>query len=165
MKYVTTIGGNEYQVEISTEGRVSVDGVEYQVDFRQIGDQPVYSVLIDGLSYEAYVHPAEEAWQVLLQGNFYNSQVEDERERRLRLASGSVVSERQEFYLKAPMPGLIVDVLVEEGEQVDKGDVLVILESMKMQNELRTPRSGKIFRMNINIGDNVDQKQVLMSVE
>ena len=165
MKYVTTIGGNEYQVEISSEGMLSVDGVEYQFDLRQIGDQPVYSMLIDGMSYEAYVHPAEKAWQVLLLGNFYNSQVEDERERRLRLASGNMVSERLEFYLKAPMPGLIVDVPVQEGQQVDKGDVLVILESMKMQNELRTPRAGRVFRMNIKTGDRVDQRQVLMSVE
>ena len=70
MKYVTTIGGNEYQVEISQEGVVSLDGVEYQIDFRQIGDQPVYSMLIDGKSYEAYVHPSERSWQVLLHGNF-----------------------------------------------------------------------------------------------
>jgi len=165
MKYVTTIGSNEYQVEITSEGQVSVDGVEYQVDFRKVGDQPVYSLLIDGLSYEAYVHPAENAWQVLLRGNFYNSQVEDERERRLRLAFGSVVSERQEFYLKSPMPGLIIDIPVEEGQQVEKGDVLVILESMKMQNELGTPRAGKVTRMNIKSGDRVDQNQVLMSVE
>ena len=165
MKYVTTIGGNEYQVEITTEGQIKVDGVEYEIDLRQIGDQPVYSLLINGKSYEAYVHPAEKAWQVLLLGNFYNSQVEDERERRLRLASGGIVSERLEYYLRAPMPGLVVDVPVQEGQQVEKGDVLVILESMKMQNELRTPRAGVVARMNIRAGDSVDQRQVLMSVE
>ena len=138
MKYVTTIGGNEYQVEITTEGQIKVDGVEYEIDLRQIGDQPVYSLLINGKSYEAYVHPAEKAWQVLLLGNFFNSQVEDERERRLRLASGGIVSERLEYYLKAPMPGLVVDVPVQEGQQVEKGDVLGVAQVAGIMASKRT---------------------------
>jgi biotin carboxyl carrier protein len=62
------------------------------------------------------------------------------------------------------MPGLIVDLPVSEGQEINKGDVLVILESMKMQNELKSPRSGKISRVRVKPGDSVEQRDTLLSV-
>jgi len=164
MKYITTIGDREYMVEILDENHISVDGTIYTVDFESVSDQPVFSLLADGQSYEAYVYPMEDVWQVLMYGRLYAAQVEDERERRLRAASRSGVAERQEFHLKAPMPGLVVIVPVEDGQEVQKGDVLVILESMKMQNELRSPRDGVIARVRVKPGDSVEQRQTLLSV-
>ena len=165
MRYLTTIEGHEYQVEILDERHVVLDGEVYTVDFNAIDDQPVYSLLIDAKSFEAYVYPTLDSWQVLLQGHSYPAQVLDERERSLRAAAGSSVSEREEFLLKAPMPGLVVAIPVNEGQQVEKGDVLLILESMKMQNELRTPRPGKITRLRVQPGDSVEQNQTMLSVE
>jgi biotin carboxyl carrier protein len=164
VRYVTTIAGQEYLVEILDESHVALDGKIYEVDFQAIGDQPVFSLLVNGKSYEAYVYPAGREWQILLQGRSYPSLVEDERERRLRIASGSRVGERAEFHLKAPMPGLVVSMPVNEGEEVQAGDVLIILESMKMQNELRSPRPGKVTRVRVEIGDRVEQHQTMLSV-
>jgi acetyl/propionyl-CoA carboxylase alpha subunit len=164
MKYVTTILGKEHIVEILDEHTVVLDGKTYHVDFNRIGDQPVYSMLLDGRSVEAYVYPTDEEWQVLLDGHLYTARVEDEREVRLRAAIGGQVAERAEFQLKAPMPGLIVAVQVEEGQQVNKGDVLIILESMKMQNELRSARTGVVTRLRVKAKDSVEQKQVLLTV-
>ena len=62
------------------------------------------------------------------------------------------------------MPGLIVAVPVSEGQAVRKGDILVILESMKMQNELKSPREATIGRVRVKAGDNVDQNQVLLTL-
>jgi biotin carboxyl carrier protein len=62
------------------------------------------------------------------------------------------------------MPGLIVTVPVSEGQMVDKGDVLVVLESMKMQNQLKSPRPGKISRVQVKAGDSVEQRDTLLSV-
>jgi biotin carboxyl carrier protein len=75
------------------------------------------------------------------------------------------VAESGEFHLKAPMPGLVVAVPVEEGQQVKKGQVLVILESMKMQNELKSPRDGTVARIRVRAGESVEQKQALLSVQ
>jgi biotin carboxyl carrier protein len=66
--------------------------------------------------------------------------------------------------LRAPMPGLIVAVPVEDGQKVSRGDVLVILESMKMQNELKAPRDGVVGRIRVHAGDSVEQKKTLLSV-
>jgi biotin carboxyl carrier protein len=91
--------------------------------------------------------------------------VEDEREKRLRAAAGGGVAESGEFHLKAPMPGLVVTIPVEEGQQVKKGQVLLILESMKMQNELKSPRDGTVNRIKVKAGESVEQKQPLLSVQ
>jgi acetyl/propionyl-CoA carboxylase alpha subunit len=164
MRYITTIGEQEFTIEIQDEKHILVDDKEYEVDFDSISEQPMYSLLLDGQSYEAYVYPSEKIWQVLLFGRFYPVHVEDERERRLRLAAGSKVSERIEYYLKAPMPGLVVNIPVTEGQEVEDGDVLVVFESMKMQNELRSPRPGRVTGLRIEEGDSVEQHTILLSV-
>ena len=163
MKYITTINNKEFAVEINDDNQITIDGKVIEVDFESVSGQPVYSLLIDGKSYEGYVYPDENNWQVLLRGQLFQAIVEDEREKRLRAASGSV-SEDGEFHLKAPMPGLIVSIPVSEGDTITKGQVLLILESMKMQNELKSPKDGIIHRIKIKPGEKVEQKQTLLSV-
>jgi biotin carboxyl carrier protein len=164
MKYITTVEDRQFAVEIIDEKHISVDGKVYSVDFEAVSGQPVYSLIVDGRSHEAYVQPGEEAWQVLMRGQLYPVKVEDEREKRLRAAAGGGVAETGEFHLKAPMPGLVVAVPVSEGQEVTKGQVLLILESMKMQNELKAPRDGKVSRIRVKAGESVEQKQALLSV-
>lgn len=88
MKYITTIGDKEYTVEVIDERHVSINGRVMTVDFAPVSNQPVYSLLIDGKSHEAYIYPGEENWEVLLRGRLYPAQVEDEREKRLKTAAG-----------------------------------------------------------------------------
>jgi biotin carboxyl carrier protein len=164
MKYVTTINEREYIVDILDERHLAVDGVAYEIDFVSVSNQPVYSLIVNGESFDAHVYPEEEVWQVLFQGKIYTAQVEDEREKRLRAALGGTASEQDEFHLKAPMPGMVVSVPVLAGQAVKKGDVLLILESMKMQNELRSPRDGSIGRVRVAAGDRVEKKDTLLSV-
>lgn len=165
MKYITTLDGKEYLIEITDEHHVSVNGRLLEVDFVSVNGQPVYSMIIDGKSYESYVYETEEGWQVLTRGRQYNLTVEDEREKRLRAAAGGRVAESGEYHLKAPMPGLIVAIPVNEGDPVKKGQTLVILESMKMQNELKSPKGGTVGRIRVKQGETVEQRQALLSVQ
>ncbi|MGZ6316679.1 MAG: acetyl-CoA carboxylase biotin carboxyl carrier protein subunit [Anaerolineales bacterium] len=164
MKYVTTIGDKEYSVEILDKGHISINDKIVEVDFRSIGGQPVYSLLIDGKSYEAFIDMEEDEWQVLLLGQQYPVKVEDAREKRLKEAAGGKLQGSGEFQLKAPMPGLVAAIPVEENQQIEKGQVLLVLESMKMQNELRAPRAGKVERIKVKTGESVEQRQVLLTV-
>ncbi|HSB65348.1 MAG TPA: biotin/lipoyl-containing protein [Anaerolineales bacterium] len=164
MKYVTSIDGHEYMVDVLDERHVSIDGVTYDVDFMQVGDQPVYSLVVNGESVEAHVYPNEDVWQVLFHGTLFTARVEDEREKRLRASLAGRVAEHEDFHLRAPMPGMVVSIPVQDGQLVKKGDVLVILESMKMQNELRSPRDGKVTRVRVKGGDRVEQKDTMLSV-
>ena len=165
MKYITVVGDKQFLVEIIDDRHVSVDGKIYEVDFESVSGQPVYSLIVNGKSHESYVAQVDDIWQVLLRGRLYPVSVEDEREKRLRAAAGSGIAETGEFHLKAPMPGLVVTIPVAEGQEVKKGQVLLILESMKMQNELKSPRDGKVNRIKVRTGESVEQRQTLLSVQ
>lgn len=164
MKYVTTIDDKEYEIEVVDDRHVRIGGRLLEVNFESVSGQPVYSLILDGKSYESYVYPGDEGWQVLLRGRQFQVKVEDEREKRLKAAAGGGVAEGGEFHLKAPMPGLVVAIPVSEGQEVKKGHVLVILESMKMQNELKSPRDGTISHIKVKAGESVEQKQILLNM-
>lgn len=165
MKYISSAEDKQFLVEIIDDKHVSVDGKVYEVDFESVSGQPVYSLIVDGRSHEAYIYQGEDNnWQVLLRGRLYPITVEDEREKRLRAAAGGGVAETGEFHLRAPMPGLVVAIPVTEGQPIKKGQVILILESMKMQNEIKAPRDGVIGRIRVKTGESVEQKQTLLSV-
>jgi biotin carboxyl carrier protein len=164
MKYHVTIGQEEFEIEVRSETEILLNGKPIHVDFQSLADQPVYSLLLGNESYEAYVGESEGGLQVLLRGQLYEVEVEDERQRRLRRASEVEGEPSGEFQLKAPMPGMVVAVPVTEGETVSRGQNLVILESMKMQNELRSPRDGVVQRVRAKPGERVEQNQVLVTL-
>lgn len=164
MKYITTVSDKEFQIEVVDERHVRIGDRLIEVNFEPVSGQPVFSLLLDGKSYESFVYQGDEDWQVLLHGRQYQVKVEDEREKRLRVAAGGGTSESGEFHLKAPMPGLVVAVTVNEGDIIEKGQVILILESMKMQNELKAPRAGTVGRVRVKPGESVEQKQTLLSV-
>jgi len=165
MKYVSTVNGVEYLIEIVDEHHVIVNGRQLTVDFNPVSGQPVYSMLVDGKSLEGFVYPGDGEWEVLLMGRQFPVVVEDEREKRLKAAAGGSVSDTGEFHLKAPMPGMVVSILVEDGQVVEQGQVMLILESMKMQNELKAPRAGIVSRVRVKPGESVEQRQTLLSVQ
>ncbi len=163
MKYEVTVNGKVFQVEINREGQVVLDGQIVAADFSQIGSG-LYSLLVNNESFEALVEGQNGNWRVLLMGDLYEVQVADERDQMIRARSTLSVPAAGELAIKAPLPGLIVEVPVAAGQAVTKGDKLVILESMKMENELRAPRDGKVERINVRAGESVEQGQTLVVI-
>jgi biotin carboxyl carrier protein len=164
-KYFAEIEGVEYQIEILSDKRVVINGEPYEFDFQGLRQHLSYSLLLEGKSFEINIYQENGVWEVLLRGNQYSVQVEDDWEHRLRLASGQVLKQEGKIILQAPMPGLVIEIPVKEGQEVDEGDVLVILESMKMQNELTAPHAGRITRVQVKVNDNVERKQGLLVLE
>jgi len=163
--YFAEIEGKEYQIEIISESEVVINGTPHSIDYEPLKAGSSCSLLVDGMSFEPNTFQENGGWEILLRGGRYRVKVEDERERRLRLASGQTVLNKGRIVLYSPMPGLVIDIPVKEGDQVDEGDVLVILESMKMQNELRAPRDGKVSRIEVAVNDNVERKASLLVLE
>ncbi len=162
MKYATTIGERTYIVEINREGEVTIDGNTFPVDLQAI-DEVTYSLLMSNRSYEALVDTAGDELAVLLGGRLYTAQVLDERARRLSRPGGSSVPSG-EVTLKSPMPGLIVAVPVAEGQAVKKGQTVIVLESMKMENELKAPRDGTVSSIKVKVRQSVEQHQPLVVI-
>jgi acetyl/propionyl-CoA carboxylase alpha subunit len=164
MKYYATIEDQTFEIEINQQGELCIDGERAAVDFRSIGGSSIYSLLLGNASYEALVEARDDCYEVLLQGTLYRVWVQDERMRRLAQAARGFAPPSGEIAIKAPMPGLIVDVPVQEGQEVEEGAVLVILESMKMENELKAPRTGVVSQVRVQSGQGVDQHQTLVAI-
>ena len=164
MKYIAEIDNLEFPIEILDDKSVLFGEECISVDIASVKGQPLYSLLVNGDSYEGYVYQNEDTWQVLLLGQFFSVKITDEREKHLG-THAVFQSKNRDFFLHAPMPGMVISVLVEENQSVEKGAVLVILESMKMQNELRSPIKGKISHIKAKEGHTVEQKQVLLIMD
>ena len=164
MKYIAEVDGQEFATEILDEHHIRFGKEILEVDLAAVSGQPLYSLIVNGESYEGYVYPEERGWQVLLLGRAYSIIIEDEREKRLRSKETGSPDLGREFIMKSPMPGLVVSVPIIEDQIIDKGQILLILESMKMQNELKSPRSGVVTRVRVEAGERVEQHSAMMTV-
>jgi biotin carboxyl carrier protein len=161
MKYITTIGDQEFLIDINDEGYIEIDGERLKIDFQGIEATQLYSLIIDGESYEAAVDDRKELYHVMLKSTIYEVHVEDERTRRLAGIIGGPTVPVGELLIKAPMPGVVVTVPVTEGQYIAQNDIVVVLESMKMQNEFKTPRVGTVSCIRVKPGDKGDQYEIV----
>jgi len=165
MKYKVRIQDREHWVEVEPEGagwRVLVDGNPAYLDAVELSPG-AYSILTDGRSREVAVDQDGDTTRVRLGGATYEMTVLDEvrartqRPERKALHTGPAT-------LKAPMPGLVVDLRVKEGDVVAEGAALIIMEAMKMQNELASPGSGRVDKVHVTKGQSVESGQVLLTL-
>ncbi len=189
MRYSVTVGDRALTITLADDGhtqRVTLDGREVAVDWRPIGGATLplrdaapgddgegaraghYSALIGDRSYDVYLRaiPAEDAasgaqaFEVNVGPATYRVTLQDERTRTLAsLASGGHVS--GDVTIRAPMPGLVAQALVAEGMMVERGQTIVVLEAMKMENDLTTPRGGVVKRVAVSKGQTVNQGDTL----
>jgi biotin carboxyl carrier protein len=122
----------------------------------------IYSVLLRGKSFEAKITPSGEAWAVDVDGRHFLIESEDPREVRRRDSSAGHHGPQR---LAAPMPGKIVRVLVESGQDVQAGQGLVVVEAMKMQNEVKAPRVGRVVSLHAQAGATVSAGDILAVLE
>ena len=161
MKYFAAVNGQEFEIEIE-DGQVLVDGEAIAVDVSQIGVPELYSILLNGHSYEVLVEEQRQEYAVTLAGQQFHVQVEDERSRRLNAGRKGPLIPKGELVVKAPIPGLVVKVLVQEGEDIPEDHPLVILEAMKMENEIRSLRAGVVRSVAVVAGQRVEQGAALL---
>jgi biotin carboxyl carrier protein len=167
MAYIARLGEKTYTVEVEEVGkslyRIAVDGSEFLVDGKKTG-LTNYSLIVDNRSFEVEVDVKEDEYRVLVDGRNYHIDLVDERRVRVGgLQSGIQLQGRQN--VSVPMPGKIIAVLVSEGDSVEKGQGLVIVEAMKMENEVRCPINGEVKEVRVKPGDAVEAGAVLAVVE
>jgi biotin carboxyl carrier protein len=165
MKYTAIINDKTYEIEVGANNTVRVNGESHNVDFRAIDGSALFSLLLDNSSWEALVDRNGDEYRVLIGGELNVVSVQDERTRKMAKAEGAQAAPTGDAIIKAPMPGLVRGVPVNIGDNVAAKQGVVILEAMKMENELRTPRAGVVKEVRVKAGDKVEQGQVLVVVK
>jgi len=146
---------------------VAVDDRGIEIDSEQIAsveevEPGVYSVLLDGASYEIRLLETSQGLRAEACGRRFLVDVRDPRDAS-RSSSGAVGSGRQN--IAAPMPGRVVRVLVQVGDAVEAGQGLVVVEAMKMQNEMKASRAGRVVEVCVRDGDTVTAGDTLVVIE
>ena len=167
MAFIAKLGERTHTVDIEEIGRslyrVAVDGSEFLVDGKKSG-LTNYSLIVDNRSFEVEVDITEDEYRVLVDGRSYHVHLVDERRMRLGgLQSGIQLQGRQK--VSVPMPGKVIAVLVSEGDKIERGQGLVIVEAMKMENEVRCPINGEVKEVRVKAGDSLEAGATLMVVE
>jgi biotin carboxyl carrier protein len=154
------VGGRLRKVELPEPGATEfvVDGVNVTADVFEL--QPgVISILVGGRQYRCVL----DGDAVVIGGRRYPFTVEDPRSLKTRRGAGSGADGPRP--VKAPMPGRVVRVLVAVGDEVTEGQGVVVIEAMKMQNELKASKAGRVMKIAAVVGDTVGAGDVLVVVE
>lgn len=163
MKLDLKIDGAAEQIEILAPApacRFRFGGAETEADVR-MAEPGVYSILIDGRSYEARVEETPSALVVVIDGRRFEIEARDPR-RFVRKGAGGAADGVQT--VAAPMPGKVVRVLAAAGDEVDAGQGLLVVEAMKMQNEMKSPRAGKVLSLAAKEGATVAAGEILATI-
>jgi biotin carboxyl carrier protein len=163
MKYITIINDKQYEIDIDKSGRVLVNGEPRDVDFLALGSS-LYSAIMQTESHEAVIEERDGKVEVQMRGRLFTVEVLDERAQLMMTRRTGTSAGSGEISIKSPMPGLIVAISVTEGQEVKQGQTIVILESMKMQNELKAPRDGIVQRISVQAGQSVEQNKLLITM-
>ncbi|WBA40592.1 biotin/lipoyl-containing protein [Hymenobacter canadensis] len=164
MLQVSTSPTQTWAVDYRATGAITLDGQPFAWDLVVLGPGR-FHVLHDGRSYVAEVVSADYAtksFQFKLNGQQLEVQAKDRFDLLLDKLGMNNAAASKVNELKAPMPGLIVDIRVAPGQQVQKGDPLLVLEAMKMENILKAPGDGTVGAIKIGLRDNVTKGQVLI---
>ncbi len=183
MVYISSIADQSYTIdtgENSPQREIKINDKKFDIDWRQIATLVTspqlqsnvggrYSLLIGGKSYEILAHRVNRPdvtgyrYEVVIAGQRFEISVEDERENVLK---GSLhgAHESGEAMVRAPMPGLVLGLPMEPGSSVERGQTVVILEAMKMENDLASPISGMVKEIKVRTGQTVNQGDVLVVI-
>jgi biotin carboxyl carrier protein len=152
VRYWTEVEGEERHIEVDGDGsdvRARIGDRDVRVDLRRVRGRSSYSLLVDGRSHDVYVSENCEAVHVSVGPYTYRVAVEDARVRAARQATGRDKASSGPETVTSVMPGIVREVLVEPGQQVARGQALLILEAMKMQNEIRATRDAVVASVHV----------------
>jgi biotin carboxyl carrier protein len=156
---------NAWDFELSEENDVfRLAGQNIELDFRELADGHLH-LIYQHKSYRAEIvseQPEDKTVTVKINGRLYHVAVEDQYDRLLKSMGLNGVTGKLALEIKAPMPGLVLSVNVSEGQEIKKGDSLLVLEAMKMENMLKATTDGVVKKIFAEKGDKVDKGQVLI---
>jgi biotin carboxyl carrier protein len=143
----------------------TIEGKEFNLDLIEVKNGS-FHILKDNRSYNVEVLKAEQStktFTIRVNNNIYRLEIKDKYDELLHQLGMDNIAGAKVSEIKAPMPGLVLNIIVEEGSVVKKGDPILVLEAMKMENILKSPADGTVKKINVKKGVAVEKNQVLIS--
>ena len=167
MSYEISLDGVEEPIEIlSRDGNkieVMVGDRKYNLDIMEV-ENGIYSILLNGKSYNVELSPIQnKKYSVNTLYNSFETEIIDAESCYMNSRKGDV--DEEQSFISTPMPGKIVKILVEEGQEVKAGETLVIVSAMKMESEYKVLTDKKVKDILVKEGDNIDGHQPLITLE
>lgn len=154
----------EHNVIFDTNTSGTIDGKNFEWDIVEVKEGS-FHVIKNNKSYSVEIikaEPAEKSFLISVNGNKYQLNVRDKFDELLKSLGMDNLNAAKVNEIKAPMPGLVLDIRVSEGDEVKKGDPILVLEAMKMENILKSPTDGTVKKINVKKGLAVEKNQVLI---
>lgn len=163
--FVVTIDGKKKNLKIQNDNQIEIDGKKLSVEFSKINNY-LFLLKVGDKVYEVTTTKSNsEKYNFLVYGRFYEATVRTTLEEK----ANEFLSQKEKLShhdnIKAPMPGMILKVNKKVGDKVEIGEPVLILEAMKMENELRSPASGIIKELLVKEGESVEKDTILLSID
>jgi len=161
--YKASVNGKQFEI-VSDNGSLSIDGQPVNWDLAEVGDG-YFHIIHEHKSYRAELvkHDAQaKTFSFKINGRLYTVALKNKFDLLLEKMGMSANASAKVNNIKAPMPGLIIDLRVKAGDTVAAGDTLVILEAMKMENSIKSPGEATVRNVKVGKGDSVEKGQVLI---
>lgn len=169
MKLFVDISGDRHEVELPVSGDVDhleIDGKDISIDYQWLRGDSVLSMIIDGVTYTAQFNPDQDWCHIQVEGHDFKTLIHDERSESIHRLIGATISrESRGREIRAPMPGLIVKLLIAEGDSVVKGQGVIVVEAMKMENEIHAQTAGMVEKINVKTGQAVNKGELLITLK
>ena len=166
MKYFVNVNGHDHEVNLTErlgELIVEVDGEPMELVYEEVDKLGQVLAIVGGASFGVSIEGDSSKAGITIAGHFYDVEIEDERERAAHAAARAAGAGGGT--VKSVMPGIVVSLLAGEGDTVEEGQPLLVLEAMKMQNEISAPVAGVIRRIHVGEGEAVSAGAKLVEIE
>lgn len=177
MSFIAELLQKEYRLTVDDNNQdnglytVNLDGKVYQVDAKAM-PSAIVSAIIDNKSYDLDIDdqdqskdPLDGKVSIRVRGRVVRLEILEERRKKMKDAKMSIFSHHGQITIKSPMPGKVLRFLVKEGEEIKKGQGLVVVEAMKMENELQSPKDGTVKSITTEAGSAVESGSILLHIE
>ena len=160
---ISRIGDKRFEWTFAEDGSISLGGKGVDADIKKISAGR-YSILLEGKSFHVAIDRNDLMYNVVIDGNIYNIEVETLTRKLSTLEAAVSKTNQPHVEVRSPMPGMVVRCEVREGEKIVAGDGLLILEAMKMENEIRATKEGTIKKILVVDMQVVDKGELLLLI-
>lgn len=167
--YTVKVEGKDYKIEFNknTNSKGKINDKDFNLDIIET-NKGIYHLIMNDESYHIEILKVDydaKKFDIKIRNNKYSLEIRDDLDKLLHKMGMDNLSTSKINEIKAPMPGLVLNIMVEEGTKVEKGDNILVLEAMKMENNIKSPTEGIVKKVNCEKGRAVEKNEVMIIFE